>query len=76
MNYFLLLIATLAASGKAIFCKLVGSSKGKRAFLLNFEAFFAAFLVSLIFAAGELKSIGKISLFSVLLALAFGFSVA
>ena len=76
MNYFLLLIATLSATGKAIFCKLVGSAKGKQAFLLNFEAFFAAFLVSLIFAAEELKSIGKISLFSVLLALAFGFSVA
>lgn len=75
MNYFLLFIATLSASGKAIFCKLVGSSKGKQAFLVNFEAFLAAFLVSLIFSADELKNIGEISLFSVLLALAFGFSV-
>ena len=76
LNYFLLFIATSSASGKAIFCKLVGSSRGKRSFFVNFEAFFAAFLVSLVFAAGELKNIGKISLFSVLLAVAFGFSVA
>ena len=76
MNYFLLVIATLAASGKAIFCKLVGSAKGRRAYLVNFEAFSVATLVSLAFAAEELKNIGKLSLFSVLLAIAFGFSVA
>ncbi len=76
LNYFLLAVATLSASGKAIFCKLVGSAKGRRAFFVNFESFSVAFLVSLIFAADELKNISEISLFSVLLAVAFGFSVA
>lgn len=74
--YILLVLATLAASGKALFCKLVGGAKGRQAFFVNFESFAVAFAVALIFSADELKYIPEVSLFSVLLALAFGFSVA
>ena len=76
INYILLVLATLAASGKALFCKLVGGAKGRRAFFVNFESFAVAFAVALIFSTRELKYIPEISLFSLLLALAFGFSVA
>lgn len=76
MNYFLLALATLASSGKALFCKLAGSTRGRKVFLANFEAFAVAFLAALIFSVNELPSIFNISLFSFLLATAFGFSVA
>lgn len=76
MNYLLLALATLASSGKALFCKLAGASRGRKVFLANFEAFSVAFVAALIFSANELPSIFNISLFSFLLAPAFGFSVA
>ena len=75
MNYLLLVVATAASSGKAIFCKLCGSAKGRNSFLVNFKSFFVAFLISLAFAARDLKNIPEISLFSLFLAIAFGFSV-
>lgn len=76
MNYLLLALATLASSGKALFCKLAGSARGRKVFLANFEAFSVAFLTALIFSADELPSIFNVSIFSFLLALAFGFAVA
>lgn len=76
MQYLILVAATLAATGKALFCKLVGNSKGRYAFFVNFKAFLTAFLVSLIFAANELSKILNISAFSLVLSIAFGFSVA
>ena len=75
MEYLLLVVATAASSGKAIFCKLCGNAKGRDAFLVNFKSFLVAFLIALAFAAQDLKNISEISLFSVLLAIAFGFSV-
>lgn len=76
MQYLFLIAATLAATGKALFCKLVGNSKGRYAFFVNFKAFLTAFLVSLIFVANELSQIINISAFSFALSAVFGFSVA
>ena len=75
MDYLLLVVATAASSGKAIFCKLCGSAKGRDSFLVNFKSFLVAFLVALAFAARDLKNLSDISLFSLLLAIGFGFSV-
>lgn len=76
MPYLLLTVATLAATGKALFCKFAGSAGGRAAFFVNFKSFAVAFLVALIFAMDELDKIFEISLFSLILSAVFGFFVA
>lgn len=75
MDYLLLAIATLSASGKALFCKIIGTEKGRTIFLANFQAFAVATLVSLLFLLSELSGIGSISLFTLGLSFVFAGSL-
>ena len=76
LNYLLLVLSTCAASGKAIFCKLVGvSNKDKSFFLSNFKSFAVAFVLSLVFFANKLSGLFSISTFSILLSILFGLFV-
>ena len=76
--YFLLALSTLMATGKAIFCKAIGTegNSNKEKALLNFKAFLVAFLVALLFIIGRLRELFNISSFSLLLSVFFGLSVA
>ena len=78
MYYILLVVSTLMATGKAIFCKTVGKADGtkKGTMLLNFEAFVIAFLLALAFTNKDLVNIFNISTFSLILSIVFGLSVA
>lgn len=75
MNYLILVFATLCASGKALFCKVVGSVKGRAVFLANFKSFSVAATIVLCFAAGELKNLFSVSAFTLLLSVLFACSV-
>ena len=76
--YLILALSTLLATGKALFCKALGTgsySKRETA-LLNFKSLFVAFACSFIFVSGELNRLFKISVFSLVLSVFFGISVA
>lgn len=75
MEYVILILSTLAVSGKAIFCKLAGSVKGRGAFFVNFKAFLTAFAVMSLIAIRDLPGIFNISLYSLILAVVYGISV-
>lgn len=75
MDYLILVLATLCASGKALFCKAVGSAKGRAVFSANFKSFSIAAVIALCFAAKELKNIFSVSPFTLLLSAAFAFAV-
>lgn len=75
-NYLLLFFSICATSGKAIFCKLVGTTnKSTSFFLSNFKSFVVAFILSLIFSINKLHLLFSISTFSILLSLFFAFAV-
>ncbi|MBQ8372435.1 MAG: EamA family transporter [Clostridia bacterium] len=75
MDYVILALATLCASGKALFCKAVGSAKGREIFLANFKSFAVATLVALCFAAPDLGTIASLSPFTLGLSAIFAASV-
>lgn len=78
INYLILILATLMATGKSLFCKAigVGSYSKRESMLLNFKAFVAAFICSLLFLIIQGKGLFGISAFSLILSVFFGFSVA
>ena len=74
----MLLLSTLMATAKAVFCKAIGTdgnTKREKA-ILNFKSFLVAFLVSLFFVIGRIDEIFEISSFSLFLSVFFGLSVA
>ena len=79
MNIYLLLaLSTLLATGKALFCKALGTGQysKKETALLNFKSFLVAFACSLIFVVNEIHMLFEISAFSLVLSIFFGISVA
>ena len=79
MNIYLILaLSTLLATGKALFCKALGTGQysKKETAVLNFKALFVAFTCSLILVADEFYKLLEISAFSVILSVFFGISVA
>lgn len=78
LNYLILFLSTLFATGKALFCKVLGTGhySKKEVALLNFKSFFIAFTCSLFFVAGEINKLFEISGFSIILSTFFGASVA
>ena len=77
-KYFILALSTLLATGKALFCKALGTGQysKKETAILNFKALLVAFACSLIFVADEFYKLFKISTFSIVLSIFFGVSVA
>lgn len=75
MNYIFLILATFAASAKAIICKKIGQdSRDTRGVLfLNANIFAVGAITILICNAGKVKSFWEISSFSLLLAAVFAF---
>ena len=51
INYILLALSTIMATGKALFCKVVGmgTRTKKETMVLNFESFFVALICSVFF---------------------------
>lgn len=78
ITYIFLILATLIATSKALLCKALGSENTtkKDTMLLNFKAFFVAFLCSLMLVADNLSQLFSISLFSITLSILFAASVA
>ena len=76
--YIILALSTLLATGKALFCKALGTGQysKKETAVLNFKALFVAFICSLIFIADEAYRLFEISAFSIVLSIFFGISVA
>ena len=68
----------MMTSGKALFCKAIGTGKysRKETAVLNFKAFFVAFICAVIFVIGKLGDILTVSSFSLVMAIFFGLSVA
>jgi drug/metabolite transporter (DMT)-like permease len=77
-SYLILLLSTLLATGKALFCKALGTGRysKKETALLNFKALLVAFVCSLFFVIGDVDGLLRISGFSLILSLTFGASVA
>ncbi len=73
MNYLFLILATLAASAKAILCKKIGQDTGdtRGVLFLNANIFAVGAITILICNIGKVKSFFEISPFSLLLALLF-----
>ena len=78
INYILLALSTIMATGKALFCKVVGmgTRTKKETMVLNFESFFVAFICSVFFVINKLNFLFEISWYSLILAVVFGASVA
>lgn len=76
--YFLLVLSTLMSTGKAIFCKAIGTEGGskKEKALLNFKAFVVAFLAALLVTIKDIGRLFEISTFSFTLSIFFGLSIA
>lgn len=76
--YLLLILSTLMSTGKAIFCKAIGTEGGskKEKALLNFKAFAVAFLVALLVTIKDIGRLFEISAFSFILSIFFGLSIA
>lgn len=76
--YLLLILSTLMSTGKAIFCKAIGTEGGskKEKALLNFKAFVVAFLSALLFTIKDIGRLFEISAFSFVLSIFFGLSIA
>ena len=77
-KYLILALSTLLATGKALFCKALGTGQysKKETAILNFKALFVAFACSLLFVVDEFYKLFKISTFSIILSIFFGISVA
>ena len=78
LNYLILFLSTLFATGKALFCKALGTGhySKKEVAVLNFKSFLVAFMCSLFFVVGEINKLFEISAFSIILSIFFGASVA
>ena len=78
LNYLLLVVSTILAAGKALFCKALGTGEysRKEMAVLNFKALFVAFLCAFCFVAGRVGELLRISSLSLVLSTFFGFSVA
>lgn len=78
MNYFILVVSALLATGKALLCKALGfgGRSAKETIVLNCESFFVAFACSLIFVSNRIDELFSISSFSVMLSVFFGLLVA
>lgn len=78
MTYFILVISTILATGKALFCKAlgVGGRSAKETIALNCRSFFVAFACSLIFIGDQIDKLLSISSFSVGLSAFLGLSTA
>ena len=76
--YFRLVLSTLMSTGKAIFCKAIGTEGGskKEKALLNFKAFVVAFLAALLVTIKDIGRLFDISAFSFTLSIFFGLSIA
>ena len=76
--YLILMLSTLMATGKSLFCKAIGTSKysKRETMILNFKSFFVAFASSLLFSINRIDEIFDISIFSLVLSVFFGISVA
>lgn len=77
-NYLILILSSLLATGKSLFCKAIGAGKHSKreTILLNFKSFFVAFLCSLLLSINKVDELFDISLFSFVLSIFFGLSVA
>ena len=77
-KYCILALSTLLATGKALFCKALGTGQysKKETSILNFKALLVAFFCSLLFVADEINKLLEISVFSIVLSVFFGISVA
>lgn len=77
-KYCILALSTLLATGKALFCKALGTGQysKKETALLNFKALFIAFFCSILFIIDEINKLFEISIFSLVLSIFFGISVA
>ncbi len=78
LNYVLLVLSMITASGKALFGKAVG--KGTKtlndSLKQNFQAFAVAFVCSLFFIIGKFDRLFCVSPFTLILSLVFALSVA
>ena len=75
MEYLLLTAATLCASGKALFCKVVGNARGREVHLANCKSFAVAALIAAVFALAEQGNAFRISPFTLILSVIFACSV-
>ena len=78
VNYILLAASTVAATGKALFCKAlgIGSQSTKKMLVLNCKSFIVSFLCSLLLIINRIDGLFEISAFSIILSVLFGISVA
>ena len=75
MEYLLLTAATLCASGKALFCKVVGSTSGRRMYLANFKSFAVAAGIAAAFVLAKEGNAFRVSPFTMILSAIFALSV-
>lgn len=75
MEYLLLAAATLSASGKALFCKVVGSSRGRGVYLANFKSFVVAAAIAAAFGLAKEGNAFLVSPFTLVLSVIFAASV-
>ncbi|MBO5110802.1 MAG: hypothetical protein J6D21_08810 [Clostridia bacterium] len=76
--YFILIVSTLLATGKALFCKALGTGQysKKETAILNFKSLLVAYACSLIFVIDKIEKLFELSMFSLVLSVFFGISVA
>ena len=78
INYLILILSTLLATGKALFCKALGTGNytKKENAVLNFKSFLVASICALAFVIDKTEQLINISSFSLVLSVIFGFTVA
>ena len=78
LNYLLLVLSMITASGKALFGKVVGRGAKtiNESLKQNFLSFVVAFVCSLFFVLGKLDKIFTVSSFTLILSVIFAFSVS
>ena len=78
INYLILILSTLLATGKALFCKALGTGNytKKENAVLNFKSFLVASICALAFVIDKTEQLINISSFSLMLSVIFGFTVA
>jgi len=78
VNYLLLAASTVAATGKALFCKAlgVGNQSAKKTLILNCKSFLVSFLCSVLLIINRVDRMFEISAFSIVLSVLFGISVS
>ncbi len=78
INYLILVLSTLLATGKALFCKALGTGNytKKENAVLNFKSLLVASICALAFIIDKTEQLINISSFSLTLSVIFGFTVA